>query len=122
MSALEQALIFTIDGKKNRLRIAKSTMKVLEDPVMVQLLYNPDRREIVVRAANEQTPGGQEVYIHQSKPGGDYEMYSMSLVQKMRDSNPDMLERCTYRIYGEAFRKERLVVFHLSSMERVVND
>ena len=121
MSCLDTNISLTIDGKKNRLRIAKPTMKALGEPRMVQLLFNPTERIIVVRAAKEQTPGGQELYVHLSKPGGDYDFYSMPFVRKLRSTYPEMQERCTYRFYGEAIEKQHLAMFPLSTMEKIVS-
>ena len=88
---------------------------------MVQLLYNPADKIIVVRAAKEQTPGGQELYVHISKPGGDYDIYSLPFVQKIRAANSEMQERCSYRFHGEAVEKERLVIFPISTLEKIEN-
>ena len=118
MSNIKTGLSLTIDGKKNRLRIAKPTMRILGEPSMVQLLYNPAEKIILVRAAKEQTPGGQELFIHISKPGGDYEIYSSTFVQKIRAANPEMLERCSYRFWGEAVEKEHLVFFPIRTLEK----
>ncbi len=121
MNSIEQGLCLTIDGKKNRLRIAKATMRVLGEPAMVQLLYNPTEKIILVRAAEEQTPGGQELYVHLSKPGGDYDIYSLPFVRKIRNANPEMSERGTYRFHGEAVAKEHLVIFPISTLEKIDN-
>ena len=122
MTCSDAELTMTIDGKKNRLRIAKPTMKVLGIPSMVQLLYNPIDKLIVIRAAKEQTPGGQELYIHLSKPGGDYDIYSLPFVRRIQKANPELLAGYTYRFYGEAHEKERLVVFSIGTLERIDND
>ena len=121
MSCIDPGLSLTIDGKKNRLRIAKPTMRVLGEPAMVQLLYNPAEKIILVRAAKEQTPGGQELYVHISKPGGDYDIYSSPFVQKIRAANPEMQGRCSYRFHGEAVEKEHLVIFPMSTLEKIDN-
>ena len=95
MSCVDVGICLTIDGKKNRLRIAKPTMKALGAPKMVQLLFNPKEHIILVKAAKEQTPGGQELYIHLSKPGGDYDIYSMSFVRKLFSTYPELLKHWT---------------------------
>ena len=122
MSSMDSGLSLTIDGKKNRLRIAKPTMRILGEPAMVQLLYNPAERIILVRAAKEQTPGGQELFIHISKPGGDYDIYSSPFVQRIRAANPEMCDRCSYRFLGEAVEKEHMVVFPISTLKKIANE
>ena len=121
MKCTDPELSMTIDGKKNRLRIAKPTMRVLGEPAMVQLLYNPTERIILVRAVKEQTPGDQELYVHLSKPGGDYDIYSMPFVEKIRAANSEMQERRSYRFHGEAVEKEHLVIFPISTLEKIEN-
>ncbi len=121
MSEIDQDISLTIDVKKNRLRILKPTMRLLGNPTMVQLLYHPQNKVILVRAAKEQTPGGQELFIHLSKPGGDYEIYSMTFVQKIRKAFPEMQERCSYRLHGTAVEKECMVSFSMSTLEKVDN-
>ena len=119
MKDMDTELNLTIDGKKNRLRIAKPTMRMIGEPSMVQLLYNPAERIILVRAAKEPMPGGQELSIHLSKPGGDYEIYSSSFVRKIRAANPEMREMCSYRFHGETVDKENLVLFPISTLEKI---
>ena len=114
-------LSLTIDGKKNRLRISKASMRILGLPAMVQLLYNPGEKVILIRAAKEVTPGGQELHVHISKPGGDYDIYSLSFVHKLIDNNPSILGEGSYRLYGKAVGREGLVMFPLSTIEKVMN-
>ena len=122
MTGSETGLSLTIDGKKNRLRIARSTMRMLGETPMVQLLYHPGERIILVRGAKEQTPGGQELYVHPTRSRGNYDIYSISFVRKIRNANPEMQDGCSYRFYGKAVEQEHMVVFPMNTMEKIEND
>lgn len=121
MNSTRTGINMTIDVKKNRFRIFKSTMHMLGDPTYVQLLFNPTDDIIMIRAAKRQTPGGQELRIHQSKPGSDgsYDMYSMSFVQRIRAVYPQMQEPGSYRLAGESVPREQMVFFPMSTLEKV---
>ncbi len=124
MTSSNNGIMLTIDLKKNRLRIFKSTVRLLGNPELVQLLINPADNMIMVRAAREMTPGGQELHIHPSKVSNDssYDIYSMSFIRKLQRDYPELRERCSYRLYGIFSHDSNSAVFPMDTLERVLNE
>ena len=109
----------TIDLKRNRMRLLKSAVQVLGEPQKVQLLVNPYQKAIMIRSATDDTPGGQTLSVHPTKPYDYYEIYSLHFVQRLQRLFPDMQDCCTYRVHGKPVLKENGIVFLMNTLERI---
>lgn len=124
MTPDKDSIILTIDPKKNRLRLFKSTVRMLGNPKLVRLLINPDKDILMICAAKDMTPGGQELYLHLSKTGSDssYDIYSLPFVRKLQNDYSELRGRCIYRLYGSFSEESKAVLFPIGTLERVSAD
>ena len=53
-----------LDMKKNRIRIHKPTVRMLGDPKLIQLLFNPEDMVVAIVCPESEVPGGQEIRIN----------------------------------------------------------
>ena len=58
----------TIDLKKNRLRIHKSTLREMGSPEFVRLLFSPERGAIGVVTGSSEIPKAEEIRVIYSPP------------------------------------------------------
>lgn len=119
MSFVMEENSLTIDVKHNRMRLLKSAVQVLGEPRKVQLWVNPYQKEIMIRSANDDTPGGQTLSVHPAKPNDYYEIYSLSFVQRLQRLFPAMQDCCSYRVHGKPVSKENGIVFSMSTLEKI---
>ena len=72
----------TIDLKKARIRIFKTTIHALGDPKHIQLLVNPVNKTVAIRSVEKEVSGDQ---AHRVKlvSGDSYEIYSRSFISKL---------------------------------------
>ena len=102
-----------IDQKKNRIRVFKSTLNMLGYPAFIQLLVNPESRNIAVRSAL-----AEDVLAHRVrwKKLGDmqsYELYSSSLIHKIQTICKDWEHGKSYRLLGSLYHSENIAVSDL---------
>ena len=102
-----------IDLKKKRIRIHRSTLHALGNPVRVYLLVNPEQRMLAVQSAVASDKRAHKVYTTADSNRQTYELYSTSLVNNLLTLNPGWAEPCKYRIQGEAIPSESAVVFKM---------
>ena len=119
---LSPDLVLSIDVKKNRLRVHRSTLKALGDPPYLQLLFSPRRAEIAVLKRDRQLPGGQEIRVvmNHRRLAGSCEIYSKELIGRIRQSFSGLDQEGLYRLSGFAVPEEEGVCFPLSSLVRQV--
>ena len=104
--------ILCIDLKKNRIRIHKLTLHMLGDPEYIQLLVNPDSHMIAVKKASVRItcPHVRSCY---SDIRNSYELYSRELLQTLRQTNTELSNNRSYRIYGAINKNEGLASFSM---------
>ena len=116
----EQAII-TVDIKKHRIRLYKSFLHKLGDPHSVQLLVNPEKKLVAVRALEYELSGDHGHKINKSTMESDnsVEIYSSifveSLLNIIRKVNDDT--GYYYKIFGNIVEKERMGIFSLDNIE-----
>lgn len=105
--------ILCIDLKKNRIRIHKLTLHMLGDPEYIQLLVNPCTHMIAVRKSVRQDYLAHHVRACYSDIRNSYELYSRELLQTLRQTNSELSNNRSYRIYGAINQKEGLASFSM---------
>ncbi|MBR1912121.1 MAG: hypothetical protein IJ828_07170, partial [Treponema sp.] len=111
----------SIDLKKYRFRVHRGTLHALGDPTQVQLMFDPEKKAIMLVAPSEKAPFGQEEKVVFDKPGHDgcFQLYSMSLIQKIQNIFPDLEDQTTYGLNGKLIPSLHAVYFPLSSLSRI---
>lgn len=114
----------SIDLKKYRLRIHKSSLHLLGDPAYIQLLVNPDKKLVAFRSLDRESPRAQShrISMTQLKSDGSIEIYSYPFLSKLRDLTDAVDEGKLYRMHGMAFPSSRVAVFPLSSLIQVTDE
>ncbi len=108
-------IILTVDLKKFRIRIHKKTLRALGDPPAIQLMFDPERKAILLIAAHSSTAFGQEEKVVFDKPGhdGSFQLYSMALIQKMQAIVPSLESKTTYCLFGRLIASLHAAYFPL---------
>lgn len=109
----------SLDMKKFRLRIYKSTLNLLGPPNYIQLLVNPNERVVAIRGLEERCKESHEVSFTRLKPDNSYELYSKQLILTLMSLLPNLDKDCTYRLSGEARTNEKIAFFPLDTIQRV---
>jgi len=114
----DPALTMSIDIKKNRLRVHKTTLRILGDPPFVQLLFSIPDHSIVVRGRRKQEPGGRDIRVIFDKPRsvGTFDIYSKELVTCIRNQFPMLNQSKLYRLHGFQSLRNQCVCFPLESI------
>jgi hypothetical protein len=110
----------TIDIKKARIRIFKTTIHALGDPKYIQLLVNPNNRTVAIRFVEKETSGDQN---HKVKitAGDSYEIYSRAFVSKLYEIVGGLDPKYSYRMTGEIVPKQKMAVFSMDTIVRNEN-
>ncbi len=107
----------TIDMKKNRIRIHKSTLHILGDPDYITLIINPDKQAIGV------APGfADDKTAHRITPGikfsgVDCDLYSHTLIEGLSALRPEWKDLRTRRIPGTLITEENMCCFEMRNAE-----
>lgn len=109
----------SIDMKKSRLRIHKTTLSQLGDVGYIQLLVNPAEKILAVRGSETRCKDSHSLCRVQLNPDNCFELYSKMLVEKIMSLMPTLDRDCTYRIPCEAHTGDRIAFFPLRSMQKV---
>ena len=116
----EVGVTLSIDMRKNRVRIHKNTLHRLGDPGYIQLLVNPLRRLVAVRALDHDLPGEQAHKVSRTTMLSDnsYEIYSRTFVDKLCDIVGDLKTGC-YRLEGAVDKEHTIALFKMDSLRPV---
>jgi hypothetical protein len=106
--------ILSIDLKKNRIRIHKSTLHMLGDPEYIQLLVNPSAQIIAVRRSIREDHLSHHIKHQQLSTKNCCEIYSTDLLQTLLNVNCRWQNKQAYRIYGELNQKEGIAHFSMN--------
>ena len=116
-----QNIRMAVNLKKFRFRVHKGTLHALGDPSQVQLMFDPHKKAIMLIATSNNDFFGQEEKVVNDKPGNDgsFQLYSMSLIQKIQGIYPDLADQTTYWLYGKLIPSLHAVYFPLSSFSKI---
>ncbi len=119
----QQETAITLDLKKNRIRIYKAALNSLGNPSFIQLLIEPHRKLIAIRAVDQVFNGDQshKVTLNKLAPDNSYELYSRSLIMNIGNVLGGLDKSYAYRITGSLLPNQKILVFPLKSITRIEN-
>ena len=109
----------TIDLRKYRIRLHKSTLHLLDDPPYVQLLVNPSAKVVALKAVMKTLSGDSthRVSRKQLQSANSVEIYSMSFIKTLMQVIPELKEGRRYRMNGEIVSAEGLALFSFDTLK-----
>ena len=109
-----------LDLKQDRIRIHRSTLHRLGDPKRVQLLFNPDRRALLISCPSGSLSGSQDEKVVFDKPGseGTCQFYSRELIRRIRAVCPELEERSLYYVCGKYVPAMNAALFRMEDCVR----
>lgn len=107
----------SIDLKKSRIRIFKTTIHALGDPKYIQLLVNPKNKTVAIRSVEKETAGDQAHRVRLVSRDS-YEIYSTPFVSKLYEIVGGLDPQYSYRMVGEIVPSQKLAVFSLNTLVR----
>ncbi len=104
----------SIDPRKNRIRIYKSTLKLMGIPKYIQILVNPESSVIALQCMDTR-PAHQYHRIQWKKIENkkSYEIYSSFLVDKLKEVCFDWNSHDSYRVPGKYYPADKVASFDL---------
>lgn len=105
-----------LDLKKNRIRIHKQTLHMLEDPEYIQLLVNPDKKLIAIRKSISKDHLAHRISLD-NLSGNCYELYSRELLNNLMKVESSLEWNQSYRIYGFLDSKAGVAQFRMNDCQ-----
>lgn len=118
---LDRRISMAIDLKKNRLRIHRSTLRLMGFPPFIKLLFSPEHNAIAVICCEKaEIPKINEVRVTYDLRDNThtFDIYSKDLVSVIRMAFKGLDQTGLYRLKGYAVPEEHGVYFPLSTMTR----
>ena len=111
----------TVDLKKYRIRLHKSTLHLLGDPPYVQLLINPTAGVVAVKALSRNASGDSTHRISRKQllSSNSVEIYSMSFIEKLMQVVPGLQPGHRYRMTGEVVPAEKLAFYSFETLKEL---
>ena len=80
-------VLLTIDPRKSRIRLHKTTLHALGDPKFIQFLISQKQRNFAIRAVDKEFTDAQPLKVNTKNlsPDDSYEVFSTMLVNKLCD-------------------------------------
>ena len=119
MSEQAQQVTMSVDLKKYRIRIHRSTLALLGLPKYVHLLVSPSNMMLAIQGTDKRTQFTHRVNLAALHPDNSYEIYSMLFVNKLCSLVENLDNKCTYRLTCKLLSEENAAVFHLSTLQKV---
>ena len=102
----------TLDMKKNRMRIHKQTLHLLNDPPYIYIWVNPKEKTIALCAGDERRKDAIQISSR------DGEVYSSGLFYELRRLNRNMQDDCSYKIEGKIIKDNTVAEFNVLNVIR----
>lgn len=117
---MNNQLIIAIDLKKERIRIHKKTLHALGEPKYIQLLYNPETKQLVIKCYKKGSASENlfRVALETLRADFSYEICSKELLNLWSETIEDMNTGNTYRIYGEMIDNNNAALFSMDTLQR----
>lgn len=113
MNNVKKPVIF-IDHRKKRIRIHRSTLKLLGDPKYIQILVNPERTTLAIRRCKKTDIVALKLPCRKSD---SCELYSTNLVSLFYDVCSKWDTQAQYRLIGKMFGDGSIACFRLQESE-----
>lgn len=114
-SSLPPAIM--VDCKNNRIRIHRQTLHLLGDPDYIQLMVNPESGTLAL-SSSERIKTAHAVRWDKLSDRKCCELYSKSLICQLKSVSPGWENNGKYRMTGNYLPGERLICFHMTSLEK----
>lgn len=116
MSGYDETTAFlSVDMKKYRIRIFKTTLHKLGDPPYIQLLINPTTSEVAVKAVSRALSNDQTHKVSRKRleSSNSVEIYSKCFIDRMNEVIPGISPEDCYHMTGKIIPSEKMAVFSL---------
>ena len=108
----------SVDIKKSRIRIYRTTLAQLGLPKYIQLLVNPNDRMIAVRGLDKRCKESHIVSFSHMRTDYSYELYSKELITTLMSLRQDLDGNCTYKLIGEVYPDSKVALFSLDTIQK----
>lgn len=105
--------IVSIDLKRNRIRIHKTTLHMIGDPTFINLLVNPKDKLIAIRKSSSKDSSALRIRSNQLNDGNCVEFGCKDLILLLNGIDKAWENNSSYRIYGKCNTDESLAQFSL---------
>lgn len=114
-------IYISVDLKKFRIRVYKTALHLLGNPENIQFLIHPENCVIAIKATDREMPKEQthRVPLKRLESDNSVEFYSRTFISKMIEVLDEIDTGCSYRMAGEFFPKENMILFSLKNMIRI---
>mgnify|MGYP005829534083 CR=1 FL=1 len=119
MSSADNIATMTLDIKRNRFRIHKSTLKKLGNPQYIQFLINPEEMFIAILGSDRPLAGGTANKVNLIQlPNQSVEFYSNTLLEGVINMIGLIDFRYSYRLSGEVDAANRVAYFSMKTLKK----
>lgn len=119
MDSTDNRATMTLDLKRNRIRIHKSTLKKLNDPKYIQFLINPEEMFIAFLGSDKPLAGGTANKVNLVRiPNQSVEFYSNKLLEGVVSMICMLDFRYSYRLSGEVDVANRVAYFSMKTLKK----
>ena len=119
MDSTDNSALMTLDLKRNRFRIHKSTLKKLIDPKYFQFLINPEEMFIAFLGSDKPLAGGTANKINLVRlQYQSVEFYSYALLEGVVYMIGMLDFRYSYRLSGEVDIANRVAYFSMKTLKK----
>lgn len=120
MEDVNQSVCLSIDAKKFRLRLHKNLYHAIGEPRYIQLLVNPEKMAVAIRAVRHSVPADQSHRIDKAPgtPDPQYEIYSRVFVEQLLGLIPNLDNRFCYRLTGTVSPTKDTAYFSLRTLQK----
>lgn len=111
--------VVVIDFANNRIRIHKKTIRSIGSPEYIALLINPEKLTLGIVGCSEEMRGSHRIEF---KKAHCYELYSKSLVEKIKTTFPYWDIDKSYRLMGDYVERKKVAQFILYESDPIKTD
>ena len=114
-------VLLTIDPRKSRIRLYKTTLHALGDPKFTQFLISQKQRNFAIRAVDKEFTDAQPLKVNTKNlsPDDSYEVFSTMLVNKLCDVLGIADMKSSYRLSGCIIPEQNMALFSFSSLRKI---
>lgn len=103
--------VVVIDFANYLIRIHRKTLRAIGSPEYIALLINPEKLTLGIVGCSEEIQGSHRIRFRKTHC---YELYSKSLIEKIKATFPYWDIDKSYRLTGDYVEKNRVAQFILS--------